>query len=140
MAVFAADDGASLHTRKSNLAVPLRGRGVPAYLDMDQLIELVRTQNCDAIHPDYGFLAENADFARRCQAAGIVFIGPDPRALELFDNKAAARALPERSKVPLVAGINRVETLSEALALLAEHGVVILKALADGGRGIRAVF
>ncbi|TXI98407.1 MAG: carbamoyl-phosphate synthase large subunit, partial [Aquabacterium sp.] len=90
VAVFAEDDGASLHTRKADLAVPLRGRGVPAYLDMDQLIEVARAQGCAAIHPGYGFLAENAEFARRCQAAGIAFIGPDPSVLELFGDKAAA--------------------------------------------------
>ena len=75
VAVFAEDDDASLHTRKADLAVPLTGRGVPAYLDMDQLIAIAAAQGCDAIHPGYGFLAENAEFARRCQAAGISFIG-----------------------------------------------------------------
>ncbi|WP_237046339.1 carboxyl transferase domain-containing protein [Aquipseudomonas alcaligenes] len=141
VAVFAEDDGASLHTRKADLAVPLRGRGVPAYLDMEQLIEVARAQGCDAIHPGYGFLAENAEFARRCQAAGIVFIGPAPEVLELFGDKAAARALAQRCGVPLVSGINRAVTLSEAQAFLAEHGAVMLKALAGGGgRGMRAVF
>nr|WP_218573209.1 carboxyl transferase domain-containing protein [Pseudomonas sp. L-22-4S-12] len=141
VALFAEDDGASLHTRKADLAVPLRGRGVPAYLDMEQLIETARAQGCDAIHPGYGFLAENAEFARRCQAAGLTLIGPAPEVLELFGDKAAARALAERCGVPLVAGINRAVTLSEARAFLAEHGAVMLKALAGGGgRGMRAVF
>lgn len=141
VAVFAEDDGASLHTRKADLAVPLRGRGVPAYLDMDQLIEVARTQGCDAIHPGYGFLAENAEFARRCQAAGLTFIGPAPEVLELFGDKAAARALAERCGVPLVAGINQAVSLEQAQAFCAEHGAVMLKALAGGGgRGMRAVF
>lgn len=141
VAVFAEDDEASLHTRKADLAVPLKGRGVPAYLDMDQLIAIAAAQGCDAIHPGYGFLAENAEFARRCQAAGITFIGPAPEVLELFGDKAAARALAERCGVPLVAGINQAVSLEQALAFCAEHGAVMLKALAGGGgRGMRAVF
>lgn len=141
VAVFAEDDGASLHTRKADLAVPLRGRGVPAYLDMEQLIEVARAQGCDAIHPGYGFLAENAEFARLCQAAGIVFIGPDPSVLELFGDKAAARALAQRCGVPLVSGINQAVSLEQAQTFCAEHGAVMLKALAGGGgRGMRAVF
>ncbi|MDZ7887850.1 MAG: carboxyl transferase domain-containing protein [Pseudomonas sp.] len=141
VAVFAEDDDASLHTRKADLAVPLKGRGVPAYLDMDQLIAIAAAQGCDAIHPGYGFLAENAEFARRCQAAGITFIGPAPEVLELFGNKAAARALAERCGVPLVAGINQAVSLEQAQAFCAEHGAVMLKALAGGGgRGMRAVF
>lgn len=141
VAVFAEDDDASLHTRKADLAVPLKGRGVPAYLDMDQLIAIAAAQGCDAIHPGYGFLAENAEFARRCQAAGIRFIGPAPEVLELFGDKAAARALAERCGVPLVAGINQAVSLEQAQAFCAEHGTVMLKALAGGGgRGMRAVF
>ena len=141
VAVFAEDDDASLHTRKADLAVPLKGRGVPAYLDMDQLIAIAAAQGCDAIHPGYGFLAENAEFARRCQAAGITFIGPAPEVLELFGDKAAARALAERCGVPLVAGINHAVSLEQAQAFCAEHGAVMLKALAGGGgRGMRAVF
>ncbi len=141
VAVFAEDDDASLHTRKADLAVPLKGRGVPAYLDMDQLIAIAAAQGCDAIHPGYGFLAENAEFARRCQAAGITFIGPAPEVLELFGDKAAARALAERCGVPLVAGINQTVSLEQAQAFCAEHGAVMLKALAGGGgRGMRAVF
>lgn len=141
VAVFAEDDDASLHTRKADLAVPLKGRGVPAYLDMDQLIAIAAAQGCDAIHPGYGFLAENAEFARRCQAASITFIGPAPEVLELFGDKAAARALAERCGVPLVAGINQAVSLEQAQAFCAEHGAVMLKALAGGGgRGMRAVF
>lgn len=141
VAVFAEDDDASLHTRKADLAVPLKGRGVPAYLDMDQLIAIAAAHGCDAIHPGYGFLAENAEFARRCQAAGIRFIGPAPEVLELFGDKAAARALAERCGVPLVAGINQAVSLEQAQAFCAEHGAVMLKALAGGGgRGMRAVF
>lgn len=140
VAVYAEDDSACLHTRKADLAVALVGRGVAAYLDMDQLIGIACEQGCTAIHPGYGFLAENAEFARRCQAAGLTFVGPTPETLQLFGDKAAARALAERCDVPLVPGINQAVTLEQATAFLAEHGNVMLKALAGGGgRGMRAV-
>ncbi|MDC7823562.1 carboxyl transferase domain-containing protein [Pseudomonas sp. BLCC-B13] len=140
VAVYAEDDGACLHTRKADLAVPLAGRGVPAYLDMQQLIAIARAQGCAAIHPGYGFLAENAEFARLCQAAGLTFIGPAPEVLELFGDKAAARALAERCGAPLVAGLNQAVSLEQARSFQAEHGAVMLKALAGGGgRGMRAI-
>ncbi len=140
VAVYAEDDSASLHTRKADLAVALAGRGVAAYLDMDQLISIAREQGCMAIHPGYGFLAENAEFARHCQEAGLTFVGPTPETLQLFGDKAAARELAERCDVPLVPGINQAVTLEQASAFLAEHGSVMLKALAGGGgRGMRAV-
>ncbi len=140
VAVYAEDDSACLHTRKADLAVALVGRGVAAYLDMDQLIAIAHEQGCTAIHPGYGFLAENAEFARRCQAAGLTFVGPTPETLQLFGDKAAARDIAERCGVPLVPGINQAVTLEQAAAFLAEHGSVMLKALAGGGgRGMRAV-
>ncbi|WP_395506098.1 carboxyl transferase domain-containing protein [Ectopseudomonas hydrolytica] len=140
VAVYAEDDSACLHTRKADLAVALAGRGPAAYLDMDQLIAIAHEQGCTAIHPGYGFLAENAEFARRCQAAGLTFVGPTPETLQLFGDKAAARALAERCAVPLVPGINQAVTLEQAADFLAEHGSVMLKALAGGGgRGMRAV-
>ncbi|KJJ17965.1 Carbamoyl-phosphate synthase L chain protein [Pseudomonas aeruginosa] len=91
VAVFAEDDAASLHVRKADVALPLAGRGVAAYLDMDRLVALALEQGCEAIHPGYGFLAENGEFARRCQRAGIHFVGPQAEVLDLFGDKAAAR-------------------------------------------------
>ncbi|WP_415754480.1 carboxyl transferase domain-containing protein [Pseudomonas leptonychotis] len=141
VAVYAEDDAASLHVRQADSATALKGRGVPAYLDMDQLIAIAQAEDCDAVHPGYGFLAENAEFARRCQAAGLCFIGPSAEVLELFGDKAAARELAERCAVPLVAGINQAINLEQAHTFLAEHGAVMLKALAGGGgRGMRPVF
>ncbi|MFI8738747.1 carbamoyl-phosphate synthase large subunit [Ectopseudomonas toyotomiensis] len=140
VAVYAEDDSACLHTRKADLAVALAGRGPTAYLDIDQLIAIAREQGCAAIHPGYGFLAENAEFARRCQAVGLTFVGPTPETLQLFGDKAAARDLAQHCDVPLVPGINQAVTLEQAAAFQAEHGSVMLKALAGGGgRGMRAV-
>src|SRR5690606_33545758 len=88
----------------------------------------------------YGFLAENAAFAEQCEAAGIRFIGPGAEVLRQFGDKAAARALAERCEVPLVPGINRAIELAEAQAFFAEHGALMLKALAGGGgRGMAPV-
>ncbi|WP_137823511.1 carboxyl transferase domain-containing protein [Pseudomonas sp. D(2018)] len=139
VAVYAEDDDLSLHRRKADLAVPLKGRGAAAYLDAAQLVEIARQHGCDAVHPGYGFLSENADFARRCEAAGVRFVGPSAEALALFGDKARARELAARCGLPLAVGSNQATTLEEARALL-ESGPIMLKALAGGGgRGMRAV-
>lgn len=144
LAVYAEDDATSLHVRQADRAIALKGRGVPAYLDMDQLIAIAQAEGCDAIHPGYGFLSENAAFACRCEAAGIRFIGPGAEVLGLFGDKAQARALAERCQVPLLKGLNRAVTLDEARDFftgLGAGGAVMIKALhGGGGRGMRAVF
>ncbi|RJG12153.1 carbamoyl-phosphate synthase large subunit [Pseudomonas cavernicola] len=143
VSVYAEDDAAALHTRKTDAAVALRGRGVSTYLDMDQLIAAALAQSCDAIHPGYGFLAENAEFARRCHAAGLCFVGPTAAVLERFGDKTQARALALRCGVPLAAGTNQPTSLAEAQAFfsgLGAGGAMMIKALAGGGgRGMRAV-
>ena len=139
VAVFAEDDAASLHLRKADQAVALKGRGAAAYLDMQQLLDAALANGCDAVHPGYGFLSENAAFARLCEGAGVRFIGPAADALDTFGDKARARELAERCGVPLAAGSNRATTLEEARAFL-ESGPIMLKALAGGGgRGMRPV-
>lgn len=142
--VFAEDDRHSLHTRQVDEAVALPGRGVPAYLDGAQLIAVAREQGCEAIHPGYGFLAENADFAEQCEAAELTLIGPGAETLRLFGDKASARALAARCQVPLVQGTEQAVTLEEAQAFMASLGAegsgVMIKALSGGGgRGMRAV-
>lgn len=139
VAVYAEDDAASLHLRKADRAVALKGRGAAAYLDMQQLLDAALASGCDAVHPGYGFLSENAAFARLCEGAGVRFIGPAADALDTFGDKARARELAERCGVPLAAGSNRATTLEEARAFL-ESGPIMLKALAGGGgRGMRPV-
>ncbi|MEL7938982.1 acetyl-CoA carboxylase family protein [Pseudomonas delhiensis] len=143
VAVFAEDDAASLHTRQADQAVPLRGRGAAAYLDIAQLIEVALAQGCDAVHPGYGFLSENAGFARRCEAAGLRFVGPDAEVLERLGDKARARELASQHGVALAAGTNRATSLEEAerfFAQLPSGAGMMIKALAGGGgRGMRAV-
>lgn len=140
VAVYSADDADSQHVTRADEARALRGSGAAAYLDGAQLIALARESGCDAIHPGYGFLSENAAFARDCARAGITFVGPRPEVLALFGDKAQARALAQRCGVPLAAGSTGAVSLEEARAFFAAHGPMMIKALAGGGgRGMRVV-
>ncbi|MFM8377093.1 MAG: biotin carboxylase N-terminal domain-containing protein, partial [Phenylobacterium sp.] len=143
VAVFSADDADSLHRRMADEARALPGRGSAAYLEMDAVIQAALESGCDAIHPGYGFLSERGEFARRCAAAGLTFIGPKVEHLELFGDKARAREAALAAGVPVSPGLDRSITLEEARAFLADRPPgqgVILKALAGGGgRGSRVV-
>jgi acetyl/propionyl-CoA carboxylase alpha subunit/acetyl-CoA carboxylase carboxyltransferase component len=142
VAVFSEDDARSLHTKKADEALPLKGAGVPAYLDEEQIVALARQAGCDAIHPGYGFLSENAAFAERCNAEGITFVGPRAEVLELFGDKAHARRLAERCRVPTLPGTSSPTSLDEAREFLSSlgGGSMMIKAVAGGGgRGMRVV-
>ena len=143
VAVFSEDDAQNLHTRKADLARPLEGRGVPAYLDIEQLLAVAREAGCDAVHPGYGFLAERADFARRCEEAGLAFVGPRPETLELFGTKVEARALAEEHGVAVVPGVSAAVSVDEArefFAGLPQGAGMLIKAVGGGGgRGMRMV-
>src|SRR5687768_15822148 len=99
-AVFSEDDADSSHVYKADRAHPLTGQGPAAYLDAAQIVGVARTAGCDAIHPGYGFLSENADFAHQCARAGVRFVGPSPEVLEVFGDKANARRLALQCQVP----------------------------------------
>src|SRR5690606_24640009 len=108
----------------------LPGRGARAYLDIDAMLDAARLNGCDAVHPGYGFLSENAVFATRCLEAGLVFVGPSPQVLRLFGDKGQARTLARRLDVPLIAGTDRATSLAEADAFMAglgEGAAVMLK-------------
>ena len=140
VAVFSEDDAASLHTRKTDAAVGLKGSGPAAYLDIAQVVAAAKDAGADAVHPGYGFLSENAAFARACAAAGLIFVGPTPETLELFGDKGRARALAQQCGVPVLAGTDGPTTLDEARAFFAANGPVMVKAVAGGGgRGMRPV-
>ena len=143
VAIFSEDDAQSLHTQKMDEALPLQGRGAAAYLDIEQILALAAQAGCAAIHPGYGFLSENAEFARRCAEAGINFVGPQVETLALFGDKGQARTLAEGCEVPVLPGTSGPTSVDEAkefLASLGAGGAVMIKALAGGGgRGMRAV-
>jgi len=143
LAVFPDDDATSLHTRKADEAHRLNGAGAAAYLDGEQIIALAKEAACDAIHPGYGFLSENAGFARRCAIEGITFVGPRAETLELFGDKVQARALAERCGVPILRGTSGATSLDDARDFFSSLGAgasMMIKAVAGGGgRGMRAV-
>ena len=141
--VYSQDDQQSLHCRFVDVAIALSGQGPAAYCDADQLIRLAIEQGADAIHPGYGFLAENADFAARTAAAGITFVGPSPQVLTQFGDKTAARAAAAKVGVPILNGTAGATTLCEAIDFfqsLNSGAAMIIKAVAGGGgRGTRVV-
>ena len=141
--VHPADDHGSLHVQTVDEAAELRGNGASAYLDIEQIVGIARERGCDAVHPGYGFLAENADFADACEAAGIVFIGPCPRVLRLFGNKLKARDLAAANGLPVVPASDAIDEVKQAEAFYEDqqpNATVILKAVAGGGgRGMRLV-
>lgn len=144
VALFSEDDVHSLHTQKADEAYPLRGAGVSAYMDVEQILSGAKECGCDAIHPGYGFLSENVGFAQRCAEEGITFVGPRAETLELFGDKVQARALADRCGVPLLPGTQGPVTLEQAkefLSSLGDGGSMIIKAVTGGGgRGMRTVF
>src|ERR1700682_3791680 len=136
VAIYSEDDANSLHTRKGDEARALRGAGVGAYLDLEQILTIAKGAGCDAIHPGYGFLSENAKFAHRCAEEGLRFVGPRPEILELFGDKVQARLLAERAGVPVLPGTAGPTSLDEAkefLAALGPGGAIMIKAVAGGG-------
>jgi acetyl/propionyl-CoA carboxylase alpha subunit/acetyl-CoA carboxylase carboxyltransferase component len=143
VAVYSEDDANSLHLRVTDDAQPLPGQGAAAYLSMESVIAAAKASSCDAIHPGYGFLAERADFAEACAAAGLTFVGPPVKHLDLFGDKARARQAAAAASVPVIRGLDHAATLAEAKEFFASLGsgsAMIVKALAGGGgRGTRVV-
>ncbi len=143
VAIHPADDALSLHVRAADEAREIPGRGARAYLDIEAVVAAAKAAGCDALHPGYGFLSENAMLARRCKEEGITFVGPMPEALDLFGDKVEAKILAKRCGVPIIEGTEGPTTLDEVKAFFASLGAnaaVMIKALAGGGgRGMRIV-
>src|SRR6267154_2352495 len=140
VAIYPADDAQSLHIRATDAAHEIPGRGARAYLDIEAVIAAAKVTGCDALHPGYGFLSENAVLARRCAEEAITFIGPSPEALELFGDKAKARALAKSCGVPVIEGTEGPTSLEEARTFFTSNGAIMIKAIAGGGgRGMRIV-
>jgi acetyl/propionyl-CoA carboxylase alpha subunit/enoyl-CoA hydratase/carnithine racemase len=143
VAIHPADDARSLHVISADHAHVLPGTGVRAYLDIDAVVQAALSTGCDAVHPGYGFLAENASFARAVETAGLVFVGPSPDALDLFGDKSRARALAKDLDIPLLPGSLGPVDLDGARAFMEQLGpnaAIMIKAISGGGgRGMRAV-
>ena len=141
VAVYSDDDAESAHVKATDDAVALGASGPAAYLDIARVIAAARKAKCGAVHPGYGFLSENADLARACESAGLVFIGPSPNVLAMFGDKARARALAERFGVPVLAATPGAATVAQVRDFHRRtSGPIVIKAIAGGGgRGLRVV-
>ena len=143
VAVCSEDDTSNLHTRVADEVFQLEGKGARAYLDGEAVIAAAKATGCDAIHPGYGFLSEQATFAQQCAEEGITFVGPSVEHLGLFGDKARARIAAIEADVPVLKGIDGAVTIDEArtfMESLGEGASVIIKAIAGGGgRGTSAV-
>lgn len=144
VAVYAEQDNVSLHRFKADEAYLIgEGKGpIEAYLDIESIVEVAKRHHVDAIHPGYGFLSENADFARRCEEEGIVFIGPDAKQLDMFGDKVKARETAINAGTPVVPGTEEpIDNLQDANDFTDKHGypIIIKAASGGGGRGMRIV-
>ncbi|HIA47198.1 MAG TPA: biotin/lipoyl-binding protein, partial [Candidatus Hydrogenedentes bacterium] len=143
VSVYSEDDSACLHTKVTDESKSLQGSGPGAYLDLDQILAAADAAKCALIHPGYGFLSENAVFARRCAEAGIKFVGPRADTIEFFGDKGKARTFAEKCDVPIMAGISTPVTIDEArefFASLNPADSIMIKAIGGGGgRGMRLV-
>jgi acetyl-CoA carboxylase biotin carboxylase subunit len=144
VAVFSDVDRESLHVRLADEAYPIGpAPSRESYLSIQKIMDVARRSRCDAVHPGYGFLAENPALPRACADAGLTFIGPPAEAMEALGSKTAGRQLARRSDVPTVPGTNDpIEKLAEAQALAQSMGYpVLLKAVSGGGgKGMRLVY
>jgi len=142
VAVYSDEDRYSLHRYKADEAYHI-GKGldpVAAYLNIEEIIELAIQKNIDAIHPGYGFLAENAEFAKACEDAGIIFVGPKHETINMFGDKKNAKELAKACKIPVIGGSEGIIDTIEDAAKIADDikYPILIKAVAGGGgRGIR---
>jgi acetyl/propionyl-CoA carboxylase alpha subunit len=133
--VYSEADAASQHVREADEAIQLSGPNASVYTDDDQILKIAAEKRADAIIPGYGFLSENAGFARKVQDAGLVWVGPSPEAIEQFGVKHVARGLAEKADVPIVPGTKGLVEDEDAAAKAAEEigFPVMLKATGGGG-------
>jgi acetyl-CoA carboxylase biotin carboxylase subunit len=143
VAVYSDVDRLSPHVLKADEAVPIGPAPArESYLNIDRIIEAATDSGADMVHPGYGFLAENADFAEQVNNAGLIWVGPPPHAIRLMGSKTESRKLAEQAGAPVIPGLMEpLQSLAELEAFVDEHGLpVLLKAVAGGGgKGMRSV-
>ncbi|KAF2733750.1 pyruvate carboxylase [Polyplosphaeria fusca] len=146
VAVYSHEDRLSMHRQKADEAYEIGARGqytpVGAYLAGDEIIKIALEHNVNMIHPGYGFLSENAEFARKVEQAGLIFVGPTPDTIDALGDKVSARKLAVKCNVPVVPGTpGPVERFEEVKAFTDEYGfpIIIKAAFGGGGRGMRVV-
>lgn len=141
VAIYSEEDRDALHAKSADFAYSLEGTvAKDTYLNIPKIIALAQTAGADAVHPGYGFLSENADFAQAVIDAGLIWIGPSPAAISALGDKVSARRIASAAGAPLVAGTkDPVETAEEVVAFAKEHGlpVAIKAAFGGGGRGLK---
>lgn len=144
VAIYSKEDAGSYHRYKADEAY-LVGEGkkpIEAYLDIEGIIEIAKVHDVDAIHPGYGFLSENIQFAKRCREEGIIFIGPNEDHLDMFGDKVKARHAAMKAGIPVIPGSDGpVGGLEDVVRFAETHGypIIIKAALGGGGRGMRIV-
>jgi len=144
VAIYSHEDRFALHRFKADEAYRVGKPGEPirAYLDIAGIVNLAKEVGIDGIHPGYGFLSENAEFAKACEAAGITFVGPRPQILEQLGDKVTARAIATKANVPILSGSDKpVSSPAEAASLAEKLGypVIVKASMGGGGRGMRVV-
>ncbi|SFI61301.1 pyruvate carboxylase [Thermoflavimicrobium dichotomicum] len=144
IAIYSEQDNFSLHRFKADESYLVgAGKGpIEAYLDIESIIEVAKRNQVDAIHPGYGFLAENAEFAKRCEEEGIIFIGPSPDLIHKFGDKVEARNMAVNAGIPVIPGTEEpIESVEDAIQFAKEFGYpIIIKGVSGGGgRGMRIV-
>ena len=144
VAIYADQDRDAMHSRMADESYALNGTtSADTYLVIDKIIAIAKRSGADAIHPGYGFLAENAIFAQSVIDAGIIWIGPSPKAIDQLGDKVSARHVAEKVGAPLAPGtLNPVSGADEVLEFVAKHGlpIAIKAAYGGGGRGIKVVY
>ncbi len=144
VAIYTYEDRYSQHRYKADEAYQVGENNAPLkpYLDGDAIIAIAKSKNVDAIHPGYGFLSENSEFARNCAKNGIIFIGPDPKVMDALGDKITAKKIAERCGVPIIkSNTNKLSSLKIALAeaKIIGYPVMLKAASGGGGRGMRVI-
>lgn len=144
VAIYSKEDTGSYHRYKADEAY-LVGEGkkpIDAYLDIEGIIEIAKANGVDAVHPGYGFLSENKEFAERCREEGIIFIGPEEKHLDVFGDKVKARQAAIDANIPVIPGSDGpVDSLDDVRSFAEQHGfpIIIKASMGGGGRGMRIV-